>query len=360
MKKMILILIPLLLIIGLSAVEFEISGENRTRAAMYNDAAEDDGGHFDNRFNIGFDSQFHRNLQFRVAAQVGDVIWGNGGGGISTGMDIHIMELYLDYKIDAIDANISLGQLYWMDRMGLIMDDYFSGAMLSKTFAENINTELIWMKVAENNLTAQDDVNAFIAHAMIDGDMPLGAYLIYAQDDPADSQNFTIMPYLSMEMDQINLDAVAFMDLQMANDDEMGFGGALKANMDMSAFELGADVLVATEHGLTTISPWYQNGLYIYGIGKYHDGLNLYWNGLYEGNADLFASMVGSIKAPLNEKIKLFAAGGYLIDTGMEVNAGMDYELIPDLLHMQAYGAYGVHDNETNNYALGSTLKIEF
>lgn len=360
MKKLILVLIPLLLVIGLSAIEFDISGENRTRAALYNDAAENDGGHVDNRFNIGLDAQFHRNLNFRLAVEIGDTVWGNGGGGIGTGEIIHVREAYLDYLIDAVDARIKLGQLYWMDNMGLVMDDYFSGVMLSKTFGDNINTEFIWMKVAENSETASDDSDVFIAHAMMDSEMPIGAYLMFGNYERRDYQNLTLMPYLGLEKDALSLDAAVFMDMQMGNDTEMGFGGAAKAKLDMTAFELGADVLVASEHGLTTISPWYQNGLYIYGIGKHHSGLNQYWDPPYEGNSDFFASLVGNVKIPLKQNLNVFGAAGYLIDLGLEINAGLECTLIPDLFHMQVYGAFGVHDNETNNYAFGSSLKIEF
>ncbi|MCB5252474.1 MAG: hypothetical protein RBR69_03070 [Candidatus Cloacimonadaceae bacterium] len=360
MKKLILILIPMLLVIGLSAIEFDISGENRTRAAFYNDPAEKDGGHIDNRLNIGLDSQLHRNLNFRFAVQIGDTTWGNGGGGIGTGERVHVTEAYLDYMIDSFDARIKLGQMYWMDRMGLVMDDYFSGLAISKTFGDNLNTELIWVKKAENVETASDDSDVFIFHAMVDNEMPIGAYLMFGNYEVADYQNLTVMPYLAMEKDALSLDATVFMDMQMGADTEMGFGGAAKAKLDMTAFELGADVLVASEHGLTTISPWYQNGLYIYGIGKYHDGLNQYWGVPYQGNTDLFASIVGNIKAPLKEKLDVFAAAGYLMDLGFEVNAGLECTLIPDLFHMQVYGAYGIHDDEINNYALGSSLKIEF
>ncbi len=360
MKKLILTLIPMLLVIGLFAVEFDISGENLVRAAIANNQGEDDGGWVDNRFNIGFDSQFHQNLHFRIAAEIGYTVWGNGGGAISTGENIDITELYLDYFVESFDANISFGQLYWMDKMGLVMDDYFSGVILRKDIGDNLSTEFAWMKASENGRYSKDDHGIFMAHAVMDSDMPIGAYLLYGQDDAADIQNITFMPHIGMEMDAINLDASAFVDMTMNGDTEMGFGGAIKATMDVSDFELGADILVATENGLTTISPWYQNGLYIYGIGQHHDGLNLYWNTPYEANADLFASMVAQIKAPVNEKISVFGAAGYLIDLGLEANLGMEYELIPDLFHMAAYGAYGMHDNETNNYAFGTTLKVEF
>lgn len=363
MKKLILILIPLLLVIGLSAVEFEISGENRTRAALYNDYFEKDGGHVDNRLNLGLDAEMHKNLKFRLAVEIGDTVWGNGGGGISTGESIHVTEAYLEYLIDAIDAKVSFGQLYWADRMGLVMDDYFSGAMLRKTFGDNLNTEFIWMKVRENNENKQDDSDVLVFHAMMDGNVPLGAYLMVGNYEVPDYQNLSIMPYFSYEKETLSLDATVFIDLQMyKNDDELGLGAALKANMDMNSFELGADLLVATEYGLTTISPWYQNGLYIYGIGQHHDGLDLYWGAPYDGNADLFASIVGNVKVPLQERLSVFGAAGFLTDLGMEVNAGLEVGLIRDLLNMQVYGAFGVRDDDdsTKNYAIGTSLKLEF
>lgn len=363
MKKLILIIIPLLLIAGLSAVEFEISGENRTRAALYNDVWEKDGGHVDNRLNIGLDAQFHRNLNFRLAVEIGDTVWGNDGGGISTGEGIQVTEAYLEYLIDFMDARINVGQLYWMDRMGLVMDDYFSGLMLRKTFADNIDTEFIWMKVNERRLAANDDTDVFVFHAMMDQDMPIGAYLMYGNDKRNDYQNITLMPYIGIEKDALSLDAAVFMDIQMAkDDDEVGLGGSAKAKLDMNTFELGLDVLMAIENGLTTISPWYQNGLYIYGIGEHHDGLNRYWGAPYEGNSDFFASIVGNVRIPLKEDLKVFGAAGFLTDLGMEINAGLEYTIIPDLFHMQVYGAFGVRDDDsdTQNYALGTSLKIEF
>ncbi|MCK9557016.1 MAG: hypothetical protein PHO85_05560 [Candidatus Cloacimonetes bacterium] len=361
MKKLVLVLIPLLVLTGLYAVEFDISGENRARAAIYNDATEVDGGHIDNRFNIGFDSQFHQNLKFRVAAEIGDIIWGNGGGAVGTDAAFDIKELNFDFNIEAIDANIIVGQQYWNDRMSLVLDDYFSGIMLKKQFGDTIDTEFAWMKVREGTLTQKDDHDVVMAHARMNSDMPLGMYLFFGNYENVDASNLTLMPYLSMEMGPAVFDANVFMDIQMQNDDtETGFGAAVKAKIDMDILELGADLLLASENGLSTVSPWYQNGLYIYGIGKHHDGLNLYWNTPYQGNTDMFASIVGNVRAPVAEKIALFGALGYLTDIGMEFNAGMEYELIPDLLNMAAYGAYGIHDNETNNYILGTTMAIEF
>ncbi len=43
----------------------------------------------------------------------------------------------------------------------------------------------------------------------------------------------------------------------------------------------------ASENALVTYSPYYQNGLFIYGINAIHDGLDLYWDrNLYDRHKD--------------------------------------------------------------------------
>lgn len=360
MKKTMLILSILLAIAMLTAIEFEISGENRTRAALANDDVEDDGGWVDNRLNLGFDAQLHPDLALRLAAQIGDTIWGNGGGGISTGENVHITEAYIKYRINAIDANISIGQLYWMDNMGLIMDDYFSGILLQKEDLMGLNTEFGWMKAYEGRRFSNNDYNVFMAHVNMADKAPAGIYGFLGDNRNADISNLTLMPYFNLAMNPLTIDMALFMDMQMNGDTEIGIGGVVKANADLDVVELGANLLMATKYGLTTISPWYQNGLYIYGIGKHHDGANLYWNTPYEGNTDTFISAVLNMKAPISQKVKGFAALGLLNDIGMEINAGIEYEIIADLFHMAAYGAFGSHDNENTNYLFGTTLKLEF
>jgi hypothetical protein len=363
MKKALLVLSVLLMITLLSAIEFDISGENRTRGAVANDRSENDGAWVDNRMNLGLDSQLHPDLALRLAVEIGNTTWGDGGGAISTGESIHVTEAFIKYRLHAIEADISIGQLYWMDKMGLIMDDYFSGILIQREDLAAFNTEFAWMKHTEWGPYDDRDYDIFMAHVNMADKAPAGVYALFGNNHiPVDKvNNFTLYPYLNLAVDPLTLDLAAFMDMQMDDDDtNIGFGGAAKAKADLDVMEIGLDALIATEYGLTTISPWYQNGLYIYGIGKHHDGTNLYWRTPYTGNSDTFMSLVGSIKAPLNDKIDAFAAAGILTDIGMEVNAGIEYEIIPDLFNMALYGAFGSHDNDTANYLFGSTLKVEF
>lgn len=360
MKKITLILSILALLVSLSAVEFKLSGDSRTRGALANSRNENDGGYVDGRIRLFLDTQLHQDLGFHIQAQAGDYIWGNGGAGIGTGQTLKIQEAYMDYNLASIDAKFKLGLMEWADRNGLVMDDSFAGVMFSKEFGDNINTEFALMKAYEGGVYSKDDAGMFMANVELGGDMPVGAYAFVGYDRFSKVNNYTLMPYLALDLDAIALDITAFVDIQDANDTDLGFGGAIRAGMDLDILEVGADLLVATEHGLSTLSPYYQNGLYIYGNGDHHDGLNLYWGAPYDGNSDFFMSAVGSVKTALNEKLSLFGHAGYLLDLGFEINAGVEYEIIPDLFGISGYGAFGIHDNDTNNYAIGSTLNIRF
>lgn len=361
MKKIVLIMSVLVLIVGLGAIEFDISGESRTRAAFANNWNEDDGAWVDGRVNLFLDSQLHQDLEFHMQAEIGDFIWGNGGASVGINESFHIKEAYIDYSINAIGAKIKFGLMEWADRNSLVLDDSFAGFILSKELGDTFNAELGFMKTYEGWRYGNDDNTAAMLNLTMDGVLPIGLYGFMHYDHVSKDANYTVMPYVALDFEPITLDITAFMDLQKVGDDtEMGLGGAVRAGMDLGMLEVNADVLMATKHGLSTISPYYMNGLYIYGYGAHHDGLTLYWDTPYEGNADLFMSLVGGVKANITEKFSAFGNAGYLIDTGMEVNAGVEYELIPDLFGIAGYGALGVHDNDTKNYAIGTTLNLKF
>lgn len=362
MKRIALILVLTSLLLSLSAVKFDLSGESRIRGAIMNDAYKYDGDYIDSRTQLRLDSQFHQNLKFHIEAQIGDMIWGNGGGSIGGGEIVRINEANFDYRFDKWDANLKVGLMYWADRQSLFMDDYFAGILFSKEYGDNLSTEFAYIKSAEHGITGDDDAGMIVLHGMQDGDMPFGGYVMVGYDRLSSSTNIALMPYLNLSLDPIDIDITAFLDVQTqsGSENQVGFGGAVKADMNIEQFEVGADLLLATENGLSVISPYYKNGLYIYGFGEHHDGLSLYWYAPYSGNSDFFMSLVGKMRMPLQEKMNVFANAGFLTKTGFEVNAGLEYELIPDLLDLAAYGAFGVHENKTKNYAFGTTLKLEF
>ena len=55
-----------------------------------------------------------------------------------------------------------------------------------------------------------------------------------------------------------------------------------------------------------------------------------------------------------------FGAAGYLLDQGFEVNGGIEYKVIPNLFHVAGYGAVGMHENDTTNFAFGTTINVPF
>lgn len=368
MKKLIFILLALALVSLGAAIEFEFDGENRTRAAFYNDMSEEDGGHVDNRAYLGMNAYLVENLMMRVNLQFGDVNW----GGIPTYVNVRAYELYVDYRIEAIQSNIRVGQQYWRDHMSLILDDSFSGVMLQMDDLAGFQTDLGWIKVNEYDPNEKDDYNNFLVNMQTAEKVPMGVLASFAHDADADYSTLTLMPNISLEADPLSIDAAAFLGFHMIEDadNEIGFGAAVKANADLDALDLGADILLASENGIETLSPYYMNGLYIYGIGSYHDGVNLYWDweGPYSQNNDTFLSIVGQIGAPITEKIGFFGAAGYLVDEGFEVNAGLEYDIIPDLMQLAGYAALGWHEEiETGvkadgptNYVLGTTLYLAF
>lgn len=365
MKQLTVILVVLLSISILGAFTFEYDGEFRARAAMYNDSAENNGGHIDNRFQLGMGAMLNPDLKLYAKVEFSDLskgmIWGEGGAGLGTKAGIHALEAYIDYRIACIQSNIRVGQQYWADHASLVLDDTFSGIMISKDDLFGMKAQAGWLKIRERILSDNDDYNVFLVD-VTNENFPYGLSAMYGDNNG--DQNVTIMPWVTLDVKPVELDVTAFVDYQiLPGDDGLGLGAAAKAKMDLGVAEVGLNALFATEDGLTILSPYYQNGLYIYGYGPHHDGVNLYWGDDYQAGTpgvDGFLSLVATVKAPLCQRAKLFAAAGMLVDIGMEVNAGIEYEIIPDLFNMAAYGAFGIHDNDTNNYLFGITGKVNF
>lgn len=370
MKKVLVFVLLGMLFSMLSAVDFDISGALRTRAALRNNIAEKDGGEIDSRFQLGLDSELAEGLKLHAMFEVGDLTWGGSGGGLSTGgVNVETNELYLDYYLSSFDVNIRAGQQWWADHRSLVLDDYFSGIMLTKEDFAGMKAEFAFMKLEENANFMQDDRNALMANFQGESPIPFGIMALGSYYADQNLGNFTIMPYATLQAGPATLDITPFLDYQMypGDNDEMGMGAAVKADMDMGSMELGADLLMATEKGLTTLSPWYQNGLYIYGIGANHDGVNLYW-GFYPPysrdvfNKDAFISAVGKLRAPIKDNLTAFAAAGVLTKMGWEVNGGVEYDLIQDLMKLSAFGAFanGTEGTKPANYVIGSSVNINF
>jgi hypothetical protein len=133
--------------------------------------------------------------------------------------------------------------------------------------------------------------------------------------------------------------------------------------------------LYVSENGLDSLSPYYTNGLVIFGINSDFDTSCIGWGtdsyGAIYNSGEGFLSLVGTASYTFKEKANLFAAGGFLTrddPVGMEGNVGIDYEIAPDV-HLITIGAAGIsgksiesdYDGDNNMvYFFGSQIKAAF
>jgi len=355
MKKL-TVLISILGLIGLlGAIDIEHSGEFRTRsAALYDDASENLDNYIDSRMRLNLDGKITENLGFRAGLQAGDWTWGDPLGG---NLHLSVNEAFIDYRLDILNANILVGKQYWADHRGLIMDDYFSGAMLKMDDISGFKGEFILMKFP----MGADNSTWYIANMATEtlAPVPFGFTAFAGYKDDVEMQSISVLPYATIEGGPVIVDLTGFIDYQYSNE-KLGMGATMKATAEVENMTIIGDVLVAMENGLTTISPWYMNGLYLYGIGSHHDGVNKYWQTPYQYNPDVFISAVGQLKYGLTEDMKVFGAAGYLTDLGLEVNGGVEYQVIPEKMSVNGFGAFGLHDNETMDLLFGASVEVVF
>jgi hypothetical protein len=95
---------------------------------------------------------------------------------------------------------------------------------------------------------------------------------------------------------------------------------------------IGADLLYMGENGLTVLSPYYQNGLYLFGWGQWNDSVTVAFP--YPDGNDGLLSAVGQVHYQVNPKMKAFANAGYVTTmanndpgVGLELNAGIEMDL---------------------------------
>lgn len=364
MKFAILVLLSIIIVSNLAAITFDYDGVLRTRAAFYNKADESTGGHIDNRLRMGMNSELAPKLKFRTRLQFGNVKWGDAaqGGGINAGVNISAYELYLDYRMDEIAANVRVGQQYWVDPMSLIIDGSFSGVMLTIDDLIGFKTEMAVIKGLEAG-NFDDDKNYYLLNMSTTDKLPWGILASVYQMGDTNDESCTFMPHVNLKNNLVQVKAAAYAvaHFNSPEDDKYGIGGAIKAKTDVGKLNLGANILFATENGLCTLFPYHMNGLYIYGIGLYNDSVNLYWKTPYSKNKDSAISAVGTISTPVMNNCKLFAAAGYLKDEGYEVNAGIEKDVIPKRLKIVGFSAAGKREtNKIYNFVAGTSAVVTF
>lgn len=375
MKKPILVIIAILIMGSMFALDLDWDSEYRTRGAIYNDASGNPGGHVDNRLQLGFNTIFHPNLSFRANFEIENV-WGNGGGSVGTnGVNVKTNELYINMMVDAIKSRVKLGQQYYADHRSLVLDDTFSGLSVSRELGENMNLILGYGKYNEGGFTNRyDDMQGLIIG--FSGETPISygadAYFTWTRNrflgaDPYILKHISFLPYAGLELDPLYLDATLIIQsndsynwIEDEVETDVLFGAAINAGSQIDQLELNADLLFLSDNGLFSLSDYYQNNLYLFGYGEHHDELGLW---AFATGADSFLSISAQAKYGINEQLKAFGAAGFINKGGIEINGGVEYQLVPDLLGLALYGAYGIVDKDLNNkdaYAIGSTLKLEF
>ncbi len=373
MKRTLSLIFAILIVGSLFALDFDWDGEFRSRTAAYNNFNGDPGGHTDNRLWLGFNTELHSDINLRALIEVNHR-WSEAVAPFGGNVDVTAKEVYIDFLVEAIKSRVRVGHQPWADHRGLVLDYTFSGLSVMHELSEQMNFKAAFGKYAEGlDDNRYDDIQGFIFSFNNEADLAYGADAFFTWSrnrfvDPVLLKYISLAPYLNMKLDPINLDATVIFQLNDSYDwinDEVDtdaiFGAAVNVGMEMDALELNADLLFLSDHDLVTLSDYYQNNLYLFGYGEHHDDLGMYPP--YTTTEDSYLGFTGQAKYALSEKIKFFGAAGFVNGTGIEVNGGMEYQLVPDLLGVAAYGAYGIIDEDMNNknaYALGTTIKIEF
>jgi len=365
--------------------ELTYGGEFRTRAIMNNDLDENDGGWFDNRLRFDILAKLSQTTSVFWGAEIGDIVWGEEHyymfkefGNLTPSLEVR--ELYLDYTMNWMDMKLRFGQQYWYDHRALVLDDYFSGITADMDMY-GIPMELGFLKSYEGALNRLDDSHVAFANFMFKTPVEWGLTAMFGQCHDAKEADFWVIPYFMLNFDPVMLDLTAVLNHKIfpenadGDKSEMGIAFAAKANVEM-AVNLGLDFLYVTKEGINTLSPYYENGLYLFGNMLPYDGVQVHndiWMP-YGPGEDAYMSIVGKIGYPLNEKTDINAAFGMATrkdPLGMEFNIAIDYRVnkFLSLNPVLAVGQTGIGlepdnilgEDQTNFvYMLGGLLKASF
>jgi hypothetical protein len=400
MKKAIFVILLLALLSILAAhhltpvelkngLKINYGGDYRVRGILYNDFNKNDGGWFDNRLQLDFNTMVTDKLGLTWNIAAGDIIWGDadtGGGFYTRGVNLKTREMFLDYNCNLIpnlNLRTRMGQQYWSDPTSLILDDDFSGITFDTELSKLV-LEAGFIKAYEGRRNKLDDAHYGFVNAMIETPVNAGVFAMYGVNNSPDflkrTADIWVMPYINATFKPVDLKLAAVINNQSIRDNlnqtdsEMGIGFSAKANVDIG-LNLGGNLLYVSENGLDSLSPYYTNGLVIFGINSDFDTSCIGWGtdsyGAIYNSGEGFLSLVGTASYTFKEKANLFAAGGFLTrddPVGMEGNVGIDYEIAPDV-HLITIGAAGIsgksiesdYDGDNNMvYFFGSQIKAAF
>jgi len=401
MRVTLLAIILALYSIMLFSIDYSLSGDYQARGIMFNDLDNKDSEFLDNRLHLYSTFKLNDILDLNFNLEVGYVTWGvipdvlndvDGlnfpveGGAIGTrGLNIRTTEMNILYKMKSLKTDIKVGQQYWADPVSLILDDYFSGISAKTTFSESTVFELLYIKANEGHYNEADDDNVFISNFTTELVFPLGFMLLYNDYVDDKVKDFVAIPYVNMPYCNFDFGLTGIVDYYYKEGakNKIGLGSVIRTKYDNEKINAGLDFLTVNKYGINYLSPWYQNGLQIFGIGKIHDSSNLGWSSAYEyDNGVGFSSLVLNGGYVINDELSAFVTGG-LISTlddgadiserlnkhnyGKEINAGFNYQIIPETLSIDVFGAlgktgdlYNVAQRDQGLYQLGTVLRASF
>jgi len=339
---------------------------------MNNNEFEQDGGWFDNRMRFDLAAKLGDKVGLAWTTEVGDILW---EGFSQKDVALETRELYLDYQMNWMDMKVRLGQQYWYDHRSLVLDDYFSG-ITSDLNVYGIPTELGFVKYDEGAINTLDDAHVAFANFNFKTPVDWGLTAMYGQDHFAKTADVWVIPYFMLNFAPVSLDLTAVIDQMMFNNEdnnEMGMAFAVKAGFDMPV-KLGVDLLYVGDKGLNQLSPYYVNGLYLFGNQLPYDGVQICNDvtGWTDENGDpvAYMSIVGTASYPMNEMMEIYGAIGMAQagdPIGMELNVGLNYKVVDKLTFnpVLAIGQTGdaIYTLDGDNkmvYMLGGLLKAEF
>ncbi|HPK40127.1 MAG TPA: hypothetical protein PKZ69_00770 [Candidatus Cloacimonadota bacterium] len=397
MKKILVLTILTMVVVGLMATNFSVNGDFRTRLSLYKDLGMvlndlEAGNYVDSRANVTLNAQVDKNLNFVYSLRSGNLVWG-GNAGWSNNIDVKTHEAYVNWVCPFTSLNAKAGFMSWADHKSLVLDDEIPVLLLRKdNVAPNLDLEFGYIVLEESQFNAYPrDSDGFLFNVdyKINDDMATGLNtVVHRQKTNAGEQenDFWIMPFFNYANFGFDVDATFALNYGMyernSGDDvtNMGMAFALDAKYDTKGFGTpGINFLYTSGDDGTdpektatfnTLSTYYQNGLEYFGIGI-HDGVGTF----DPTNSGLgLMSVVLNYTYPVNPRFDVkFAAGminsieeNYAGETAMgtEIDLGINYKLHDNYM-FKLVGAYVMPgdfygDDLDPVYEISSLLQVKF
>jgi hypothetical protein len=195
-----------------SAFENEFGGYWRTRAYTNQDFSGDDNEgqdlqQVDTRTRLYYTAKFSDDFKFVNKFEF-DAVWGDSSsyGDIGAdGVNVEIKNSYVDYNLGNLNVKIGT-QAGYLSR-GLVMDDDFSGAVITGNFGD-ISVPFYWIKINEGGIGPDkndDDRDAFvIAPVFKAGAMEVNPFVMYVAQESTDLAGYNVGLNLDAALDNVS------------------------------------------------------------------------------------------------------------------------------------------------------------